>query len=386
MNLNDYFDPIDIELKVSSYIDAQEQIFSSISIHTREHKIDKIENANLAILGVVGNSANQNDSSEKGLVKIREHFYSLAKFNKPIHIYDLGNFKQCKTTNDQNIGLRDVIIELITLNIMPIIIGHVDEILYPNYIAYQKLDKNINLVNIDSKIRIQENREKEYKSALWKILVENNNSLFFYTNIGYQMHFVGSKVLKYLDDHLHFAYRLGYIRSNIKEVEPVFRDADIIGINIEAVRQSDAFGQFEGSPNGYYGEEICQLSRYAGMSSKLSSFGLYNYCINNDKNFQTAHLVAQIIWYFIDGFMNKIEEYPAEDNRNYKKLIVKLDDFDNQLIFYNSKKTNRWWLEVPYIRTKKQRKILVSCTEEDYLSATNGDVPERWLKSFQKIN
>lgn len=387
MNLNDYFDPIDVELKASSYIEAQEQILNCISVHTAEHKIDKIEKANLAILGIVGNEISQKEYSEQGLIKIRECFYNLANFNKQINIYDLGNFKQGKTINDHNVGLRDVIIELISLNIIPIIIGHVDEILYPNYIAYQKLDKHVNLVNIDSKIRIQEHREKEYKSALWKILVEHNNSLFFYTNIGYQKHFVGSKVLKYLYDHLHFAYRLGYIRSNIKEVEPVFRDADIIGVNLEAVRQSDAFGQLEGSPNGYYGEEICQLSRYAGMSSKLSSFGIYNYCFKNDVNFQAAHLVAQIIWYFIDGFINKIEEYPAEDNnRNYKKLIVKLDDFDNELIFYNSKNTNRWWLEVPYLRTKKQRKILVSCTEKDYLSATKGDVPERWLKSFQKIN
>jgi hypothetical protein len=386
MDINDYFDPIDIDLEPSSYIDAKEQIFNLISVHTPEHKIEKIENVNLAIFGIVSDSEYQKEYSEQGLLKIRKHFYSLSGFNRQINIYDLGNFKQCKTIKDHNAGLRDVILELITLNIMPVIIGDVDNILYPNYMAYKSLDKKINLVNIDSKLRILEDRSKEYKSALWQILIENNDSLFFFTNLGYQKHFVGSKVLKYLDDQLHFTYRLGYIRSNIKEVEPVFRDADIIGLNIEAVRQSDAFGQKNGSPNGYYGEEICQLSRYAGMSTKLSSFGIYNYFVQNDKNFQTAHLIAQIIWYFIDGFINRMHEHPLENTKNYKKYIVKLDNFENELAFYNSIKTNRWWLEVPYVNSSSHKQILISCTEEDYLDATNGDVPERWLKTFQKIN
>ncbi|MCB2197014.1 MAG: hypothetical protein KQH79_14225 [Bacteroidetes bacterium] len=386
MDLNDYFDPININLETSSYIDANEQILNFISVHTFEHKIEKVESANVAIFGIVSENENQKKYSEQGLVKIREYFYSLSGFNKQINIYDLGNFKQCKTIKDHNAGLRDVILELLMLNVMPVIIGDVDNILYPNYTAYQTLDKKANLVNIDSKLRIIENRETEYKSALWKILVENSDSLFFFTNIGYQKHFVGPKVLKYLDDKLHFAYRLGYIRSNIKEVEPIFRDADVIGLNIEAVRQSDAFGQQNGSPNGYYGEEICQLSRYAGMSTKLSSFGVYNYCVENDKNFQTAHLIAQIVWYFIDGYTHKVEEYPLENTKNYKKHIVKLDDFENELVFYSSRRTNRWWLEVPYVNPVLNKQILVSCTEEDYIDATNGDVPERWIKSFQKIN
>lgn len=386
MDLNDYFDPIHFDVKPSSYIDAKEQVIRDVSVYTPEHKIEKIENADLAIFGIISNSESQKESSEKGLLKFREYFYSLSAFAKHVNIYDLGNFKQCKTINDQNVGLRDVILELITLNIMPVIIGDVDNILYPNYMAYQRLNEKINLVNIDSKIRIIENRGNEYKSALWKILIENDDSVFFFSNIGYQKHFVGSKVLKYLDENLHFAYRLGYIRSNIREVEPIFRDADLIGLNIEAVRQSDAFGQPNGSPNGYYGEEICQLSRYAGMSSKLSSFGVYNYCVENDINYQTAHLIAQIIWYFVDGYIHKVAEHPLENTKNYKKYIVKLDNFENELVFYSSRKTNRWWIEVPYIKSKSKKQILVSCTEEDYKDATGGDVPDRWLKAFQKIN
>jgi len=386
MNLNEYFNPVNVTVKASNYIDPREQLQSFIITHTKEQKIENIENANLAIIGVVSRKEEDLVYSEEGLLKIRESFYALSNFNKRVKIVDLGNLKNGNTYKDHEAGLRDVIIELYTLKILPVIIGAADDIIYPNYLAYQKLGKRINLVNIDSKIRMVDDREMDYKSPLWKILIENSDSIFFYTNIGYQTHFVGPKVLKYLSDQQHSSYRLGYIRSHIKEVEPIFRDTDMIGLDVSSVRQSDAFGQPSASPNGYYGEEICQLSRYAGLSAKLTSFGIYGYDVTQDVNAQTARLIAQVVWYFVDGYINKIVEQPVENNKEYTKFIVNLDNIENELVFFNSKITERWWMEVPVIKSKNKIKILISCTQDDYSMASNGDVPERWLKAFQKIN
>lgn len=386
MNLNDYFDPIDLNFEFNNNINSKEDIYSSITIHTNENKIKGIDGFNIALIGVVNQNSEVENDSVNGLLKIREYLYNLSAFNKQIKIYDLGNLKQGNTANDHSVALRDVIIELLTLNIIPIIIGSSEEIIYPNYLAYQKLDKEVNLVLIDSRIDIVENREKEYKSALWKILVENNSSLFSFSNIGYQTHFVHSKIIKYISNQLHSAYRLGYIRSKIKEVEPIFRDADMLGLSIASVRQSDAFGQNYPSPNGYFGEEVCQLARYAGLSTKLSSFGIYDYNLKFDVNFQTAHLIAQAIWYFIDGYINKIDEYPLENDGNYKKFILNLDHFKQELVFYKSEKTERWWIEVPSFKNNKTKNFLISCTYDDYIDAGSGEVPERWLKAFQKVN
>ena len=386
MNLNDYFDPIDMNVELTESNDVKDQMFSYIKTHSKEHTIRSIEGFELAILGVINKHSGKEEESLIGLNAIRKYFYQLAGFSKNVKIYDLGNLKSGNTPNDLAIGLRDVIVELFSLNIIPIIIGNSEDILYPNYMAYQKFDKEINLVSIDSKIRITEDREKSYKSSLWKIIVENSESLFNFYNIGYQTHFVSSKIEKYLADQLHFAYRLGYIRNNLKEVEPIFRDADLIGLNISSIRQSDAFGQSNASPNGYYGEEICQLARYAGMSSKLSSFGIFDYNQQFDINLQTAHLIAQIIWYFVDGFLNRINEYPLETEGEYKKFIVNINNAENELIFYKSEKTNRWWVEVPSIRKNFTKQFLISCTYDDYLEAGNGDIPQKWLKAFQKLN
>jgi len=386
MNLNDYFDPININIDFKNYINVKDQLFSSVAIHSGDYKINNIENYSLAIIGVVSDQIDSASESIKGLVKIREYLYGLSGFSKKVNIYDLGNLKKGKTTNDNIIALRDVIIELISLNIIPLIIGGSEDIIYPNYLAYCKLDRKVNFVSVDSKIALSENRNEDYKSALWKIIVEENESLFSYTNLGYQSHFVHAGISKYLLDQLHFIYRLGNIRSKIKDTEPIFRDADIIGFNISAVRQSEAFGQINPSPNGLYGEEICQMAKYAGMSSKISSFGIYDYCYKSDINNQSSHLIAQILWYFIEGHINRHVEYPMENEQDYKKYIVNPYSFEQKLVFYKSEKTERWWAEVPSFSSDINKQILISCTNDDYILASNGDVPERWLKFFQKIN
>jgi hypothetical protein len=45
-------------------------------------------------------------------------------------------------------------------------------------------------------------------------------------------------------------------------------------------------------------------------------------------------------------------------------------------------------MDVPYVSgssTKYQRHHLVPCTYEDYQSATNEEMPDRWWKTFQKL-
>ena len=76
-------------------------------------------------------------------------------------------------------------------------------------------------------------------------------------------------------------------RQAIYLTEPLFRDSDVAIFDISAVRQSDAPGTMSPSPNGFYGEEICLLSRYAGISDNLKIFGLFDVNPEFDIRFQT---------------------------------------------------------------------------------------------------
>lgn len=217
-----------------------------------------------------------------------------------------------------------------------------------------------------------------------KVILEKPNNLFNITNIGYQTFFNPQEEID-LMDKLHFeAFRLGEITKDLSIVEPVFRDADMVSIDIAAVRMSDAPANNQATPNGFYGDQICALTRYAGISSKNKSLGIYEYNPKKDVNGQTAHLIAQMIWYFLEGYNYRIAEDPFLSKNNYQKFIVLIED--DTINFYKSDKSERWWMEIQYLHNKIKKTTLIPCTYQDYLTANNQIYPERWLKTFRKLN
>jgi len=172
-------------------------------------------------------------------------------------------------------------------------------------------------------------------------------------------------------------------------VEPVVRNADILSFDISAIRQSEAPGNKDASPNGFYGEQACQITRYAGMSDKLTSIGFYEINPELDINGQTAHSVAQMIWYFIDGYNHRKKEFPVGSRKTYLKYMVNIQDGKNEVVFYKSDKSERWWMDVPYPahnKIKYERHLLVPCSYDDYKTACGNEVPNRWWQTFQKLS
>ena len=60
---------------------------------------------------------------------------------------------------------------------------------------------------------------------------------------------------------------------------------------------------------------------------------------------------------------------------------------DETLVFYKSDKTDRWWIEIPFIsngHNKLKRNTLLPCSYDEYLGACNQELPERWWKAQRK--
>ena len=92
-----------------------------------------------------------------------------------------------------------------------------------------------------------------------------------------------------------------------------------------------------------------------------------------------------MLWYFIEGFCFRSNEYPFGTKENYIKYIVPIED--EELIFYKSNKTERWWIEIPFltnVNNKLKRNTLLPCTHEDYLAACEQEIPERWWKAQRR--
>ena len=161
------------------------------------------------------------------------------------------------------------------------------------------------------------------------------------------------------------------------------RDADIVSIDMKSIRASELSSRQKFSPNGFDGKEICAISRYAGISNKVSSFGIFEYKSSNEDEV-TEMLISQIIWYFIEGVNCRIIDADFNNEDDYNKFTVIVDEYE--LIFYKNKITSRWWIEIfgEGSNTKLKQTTLLPCTIEDYETAKNGNIPDRWFKAIKK--
>jgi formiminoglutamase len=382
----DYLFPVDDAILAHSSMNSDQSIGNHIAIHTKQNGIPDLNDVRLAIIVIEeGRGAIGNDGAGQELDEIRKHLYQLFPGNWMTKIADLGNLPQGNTIDDTYFAVKEILSNLIKLNIIPIIIGGGQDLTYANYRAYDSLEQSVNIVSVDNKFdfgTIQDGISSQ--SYLSSIVMEKPNNLFNYSNIGYQTFFNSQEEIDLINDLFFDAYRLGEVAKNIEIVEPVLRDADIVSIDIGALRNSEAPANNNATPNGFYGEDLCVISRYAGISDKVSSFGIYEYNYKFDNKRQTAQLIAQAVWYFIEGVNCRSNDYPFGTKDNYQKYIIPIED--EILNFYKSDKSGRWWMEINFNENNKyERHSLIPCTYQDYLNANNQEIPDRWYKTLKKV-
>ncbi|MBK8416180.1 MAG: hypothetical protein IPL22_17765 [Bacteroidetes bacterium] len=124
------------------------------------------------------------------------------------------------------------------------------------------------------------------------------------------------------------------------------------------------------------------------MNDRLTAAGIFEYDLNADLNQQTAHLVAQMIWYFIEGFTNRKNDIPMLNHNGFITYTVTLDANGSELVFLKHKTTGRWWMEMP-VQGKSNRfsrHNFLPCSYKDYQQACQNEMPDRYWQAFQKLS
>ena len=359
---------------------SSQHLGSKVVFHT-ENDFPDLSQVKIAIIGVMENRG-QFKTEAVQLSHIRKELYALFPGNWHVSIADLGNILPGNSLEDTYFALQKVTSDLLKRNIIPIVIGGSQDLTYPLYRAYDSLEQMVNLVSVDSKFDFgKESEPISASSYLTKIIIDEPNNLFNYCNIGYQTYYNSQEEIDLIDKLFFDGYRLGDVSNNISIAEPVFRDADIVCVDLTSVKSSDSGNFITFTPNGFNGKEICSLSRYAGISDKVTLFGVFNH----EDVKQESVLIAQIIWYFIEGYHYRSNEYPYGSKENYLKYIIPFEN--EELVFFKSNKTDRWWIEIPFISSannKLKKSTLLPCSYEEYIAACNQEVPERWWKAQRK--
>ncbi len=302
--------------------------------------------------------------------KIRKQLYRLHYWHTGVTIADIGNVKTGASITDSYAALKTVITEIIQLGKTAIILGGSHDVTLAQYHVYKDMNQVVEATCVDAMIDLRGDSVLRNENFLLDMLTSEPNMIRHYNHIGFQSYFVHPRLLETMDKLRFDCFRVGVVKDNIEEMEPVIRNSHFMSFDICALKSSDAPASTQ-SPNGLSGEEACMLTRYAGMSSNLNSFGIYGYNPQLDVKDLTAKQIAQMLWYFIDGKSRSKHEIRLEDRSSFNEFHTAFAEVDT--VFLQSRKTERWWMQMP-------DKKFIPCSYTDYIKASRNEIPERWLR------
>ncbi len=378
MDLLYYFDPVDFE-KFECAEWATKKYTLGTLLQKNQEKL-KPEKADLVIIGVCEDRNAIVPGSAQSPDEIRKHLYNLNRIAPRLKVIDLGNLKVGHTANDSYFALRDICEHILETNRTLIVLGGSQDLTFGMTKAFE--GRLFNMVTVDPKLDFKKGSKSINSENYLNLIFEKQKNLYSYTTLAYQNYFVDVAEIDQFNNYHWDVKRLGQIRYDLTSVEPILRDANVFGFDLNAVRNFDAPGQSMASPNGLYSEEACQLSRYAGTSDELKLAGFFNLIPGKDLTSNSSNLMAQIVWHFIDGFANRKPEDPSEDSEDFNQFMVDMSDINMTMVFFQSRVTGRWWMEISDFENRKGGMYIIPCDEDDYKKASHGDIPDIKLRSM----
>lgn len=345
------------------------QLGHVVRAYTEASDLPELVSGAVAIVGLDAREAD----------RVRHHFYRMARPGAELELVDLGNARR-----PDGVFNATVMQELLMAGVTPLFIGREASGCLAQYYGYHQAEFLTNLVVIDDRLRFQARDVASVRGYLDQIFDLTPVRLFHLAAIGYQTHYVDPAALEYLHQH-HFEFvRLGASKYDIDECEPLLRDADAVSLQLSALKLADAPAQEPPGASGFSSEEACQLARFTGMADKVTSFGVYGYFGERDASGHTAEAVAQIAWYFVEGYANRKHDFPVTTD-GLTEYIVQLDGRAPQIKFWKSERSGRWWIEMPYELDGGPRHKYVPCTYADYLRACERELPDRLVDAYKRF-
>ena len=348
-------------------------IGKSVKFYNQSNDLSKID---IAIIGLDEYRGSSNpDSKFLKVDDFRKKLYSLYIGDWSVNLIDMGNVKKGNEIHDTFFAVEFISKTLLEKNIIPFFIGGSKDLTIPIFSSIKKIKNKINLTSVDNRFNVGLISKKiNDQTFMSNLILDSESPLENYTNIGYQT-FLNSQEEIDLMEKMQFDYhRLGKVLTNIGIVEPLLRDSDMVTLDFNSIKSSDI--EFAHSnPNGFGSENMCAISRYSGLSNRISALGIFNIPDNNT----SCNLLSQLVWYFIEGFSLRFDENPESKVFRGKTYHVAIMDHDFK--FYESEMSQKWWFT---IQNKNEIGSLISCSKKDYLDACNQIFSERILLSLKR--
>ncbi|MDP2336703.1 MAG: formimidoylglutamase [Bacteroidota bacterium] len=382
MDLLHYFDPVDFE-KFECADWANKKYTLGTLLQKNQEKL-KPEKAELIIIGIGEDRNSVVLGAAKAPDEIRKHLYNLNRIGSRFKVLDLGNLKIGHTVNDSYFALRDICEQILENNQTLVVLGGSQDLTFGMTKAFD--GRLFNLATVDPKLDFRKGVKSINSENYLNLIFEKQKNLYSCASLAYQNYFVDQTDIDQFNNFQWDIKRLGQVRYDLTSVEPILRNAHVFSFDMNAVRYIDAPGQSMASPNGLYSEEACQIARYAGTSDEMNMAGFFNLIPEKDLTSNSTNLMAQIVWHFMEGFVNRKPEDPSEDSDGFTQYMVDMSNINLTLVFFQSRISGRWWMEISDFEDRKNGMYIIPCEEDDYKKASLGDIPDRWWKNIRKMH
>ncbi|MEO7310886.1 MAG: formimidoylglutamase [Chitinophagaceae bacterium] len=306
---------------------------------------------------------------------IRKQLYQLYYWHGDIRLADIGDIKTGATLADTGAALKTVCRELMEAGKKVIVIGGSHDNTLAQYYAFADRKQIIEATVVDALLDLRQDTTMRSQNFLLEMLLSQPNFVRHYNHIAFQSYFVNPLLLETIDKLRFDCFRVGKVKEQIEEMEPVIRSSHLMSFDMNAIANTYApAGNL--SPNGLSGVEACKLMQYAGMSAAVETVGIYGFDPSRDKEGLTGMQIAHMLWYYFDGYQKQQHEADIDDRNNFNEYNTVCAEVDT--LFLQSKRTGRWWMQLP-------DKSFTACSYTDYLTASHNDLPERWLRAQERM-
>lgn len=373
-------------LHISDFLDAVNLAELSQDQGYREGQIGKLIDlydesfpdvyaADIVIVGCEEERGIGRDRRESGGPDaIREQFYQLYYWHPDVKLADVGNIRAGATLTDTYAALKTVLREITAIGKTAVVLGGSHDLTLAQYYTYADKKHIVEATGVDALIDLDIHSLNRSDNFLMEMLTGEPNYIHHYNHIGFQSYYVHPHMLETMDKLRFDCFRLGSVKDNIEEMEPVIRNSHLFTFDISAIANSFAPAN-ELSPNGFNGEEACILMRYAGLSHNVNTVGIYGYKPGRDQGQLTARQISHMLWYLIDGKSRGRREAALSERDFFVEYHTAFAEVET--VFLQSKKTQRWWMQLPDNK-------YIACSYQDYLLASSNEIPERWLRAQER--
>lgn len=370
----DFLDPLNIHELSNDEGYRNTQIGQHIYIH--DDAFPDLDNADIVIVGCgeTRGAGFGGGYSTEAPDAIRQQFYGLFHWHQQVNVADVGNVKSGATMTDTYAALKAVVSELIEHKKRVVILGGSHDVTVAQYQAYVSLKRIVEATCVDARIDLNMDSRVPADNFLMEMLTGEPNFIRHYNHLGFQSYFVHPQMLETIDKLRFDCYRVGRVKENIEEMEPVIRNSQMLSFDIAAIQYAHAPAN-RLTPNGFTGEEACTLMQYTGMAPEMSSIGIYGYDVKKDVDALTAKQISHMLWYLMDGVYRGKQEAPLSNRNEYNEFRMAFAEVE--ATFLQSKRTGRWWMHMPDGRN-------IACSQFDYITAASNDIPERWMRAVER--